>query len=292
MNDDEDDDLSISFASSLNINEFLIDNKKDLTAQLEQQCGLNQKSSQLPLTNMESINTSQGKESLPKQRIQHSGEYSKKRSMSMESIADIWSKGVSDVKHDNKVEGRKSGGKGTVSALLDARFKKLPDSLGNRYTVVKGVAKSVTQRMNEDRLCTVEPSRIYLECQMKQNVIYSKIAHITLKNMSSDSIRKFSLFSANGMLEFDMIEGVLLEHEELDVKIRIKPDCIKQQDQQTIVSDKLLVLVDQIYPTTIDVSMHFMKSDQDYVPNTSSTSFERPKCPYCALEKGFPLHCL
>ncbi|CEG77778.1 hypothetical protein RMATCC62417_12471 [Rhizopus microsporus] len=292
MNDDDDDDLSISFASSLNINEFLIDNKKDSTVRLEKQCSLDQESSQLPLTNMESINASQGKESLLKQRIQHSGEYSRKRSMSMESIADMWSKGVSDVKHDNEVEGRKNGGKGTVSALLDARFKKLPDSLGNRYTVVKGVTKSVTQCMDEERLCTVGPSRIYLECQMKQNVIYSKIAHITLKNMSSDSIRKFSMFSANSMLEFDMIEGVLLEHEELDVKIRIKPDCIKQQEQQTIVSDKLLVLVDQIYPTTIDVSMHFMKSDQDYVPNTSPSSFERPKCPYCALEKGFPLHCL
>ncbi|CEI90424.1 hypothetical protein RMCBS344292_04749 [Rhizopus microsporus] len=291
MNDD-DDDLSISFASSLNINEFLIDNKKDSTVQLEKQCSLDQESSQLPLANMESINTSQGKDSLPKQRIQYPEEYSRKRSMPMESIADIWSKGVSDVKHDYKVEGRTTGGKGTVSALLEARFKKLPDSLGNRYTAIKGVTKSATQRMNEDRLCTVEPSRMYLECQMKQNVIYSKIAHITLKNMSPDSIRKFSIFSANGMLEFDMTEGVLLEHEGLDVKIRIKPDCIKQQDQQTIVSDKLLVLVDQIYPTTIDVSMHFMKSDQEYVPNTSPSSFEKPKCPYCALEKGFPLHCL
>jgi hypothetical protein len=113
MNDDDDDDLSISFASSLNINESLIDNKKDSTVQLEKQCSLDQESSQLLLANMESINTSQGKESLPKQRIQYPGEYSRKRSMPMESIADIWSKGVSDVKHDNKVEGRKNDRKVT-----------------------------------------------------------------------------------------------------------------------------------------------------------------------------------
>lgn len=116
MNDDE-DDLSISFASSLDINEFLIDNKKESIVQLEKQSSLDKFSSQSPqrdtMTNMESIKTSiHGKEPLPKQQIQYPEEDYRKRSMLMKSIEDIWSKGVSEVKHD-KVEGRKNDGKVT-----------------------------------------------------------------------------------------------------------------------------------------------------------------------------------
>lgn len=116
-------------------------------------------------------------------------------------------------------------------------------------------------------------------------MIYSKVTQLKLRNTSSESIRTFSLFSSNGMLEFEMNEGAVLEEEEIEIKVRIKSESI-QQLQTEHASDKLLVLIDQTNPTMIDVSIKLSK-DQ---PNSSPP--QRPECPFCALEKGYPLHCL
>ncbi|RCH94307.1 hypothetical protein CU098_011203, partial [Rhizopus stolonifer] len=164
--------------------------------------------------------------------------------------------------------------------LYETRFRSLPCSLAKTYTI-KNETKPAKQFHRPQAPCVIEPTRIHFECEVKQNVVYSNVAQLKLKN-TSQKIITFLLFSSNGLLEFEMNEGALLEEEETEIEVKLKSEII-QRSQLDQAFDKLLVLIDQTAPITIGVSIDLIK-DQESNP-------QRPKCPFCALEKGFPAHC-
>ncbi|KAG1454356.1 hypothetical protein G6F46_008706 [Rhizopus delemar] len=312
------DNLSISFASSLGITDFAADIPENFnTDQPDKSINLNykqesykRKASSPKQTDKDPIqsflneskwhNHSQrplNSRNLMKDpinnRARSPGEHFGKRSMPLDNMSAMWSKETGNRKPSHSKEENVSEAnnkKDTINNLLEARFKTLPASFKKTYDIAneKRHTKSAAKppfHSSPHTPCIIEPTRIHFECEVKQNMIYSKVTQLKLRNTSSESIRTFSLFSSNGMLEFEMNEGAVLEEEEIEIKVRIKSESI-QQLQTEHASDKLLVLIDQANPTMIDVSIKLSK-DQ---PNSSPP--QRPECPFCALEKGYPLHCL
>ncbi|KAI9252646.1 hypothetical protein BY458DRAFT_354035 [Sporodiniella umbellata] len=172
--------------------------------------------------------------------------------------------------------------KDSVNKLLEAQFKTLPLSLENTFDTDTKDIKFNNQPQRSQVPCIVEPKHIHFQCEMKQDIFYSDVAQLKLKNMSQKEV-SFSFFSSNGLLDFEMSEGKLMDLEEMAIEIRLKRESVqKLQPEQT--SDKLLVLIDQSNAVVIDVTVNLVK--------TESNTPQKPKCPYCIIETGFPSHYL
>ncbi|KAF1804325.1 hypothetical protein V8B55DRAFT_1513155 [Mucor lusitanicus] len=175
-------------------------------------------------------------------------------------------------------------------------------------------------------LYTIEPaSPLQFLCEMSPKTIYAKVIHLRIQNTSSTSVRSFSLFSAKNMLDFEMSEGLILEHEVVEIKIKIQSSALVQYQRQhchdneySSLSDKILVLIDHRHVNELDVNIDFMalqdpeqeeeekeeeqketsqaealeKEQQQHLLEHNLLLSHRPKCRFCALEKGYPLYSL
>jgi hypothetical protein len=109
------------------------------------------------------------------------------------------------------------------------------------------------------------------------------------------------------MLDFEFAEGMIQAQETIDIKIKIRSSSLipyqrQQFDGYPSLSDKILVLIDHSQVNELDVLVDFMTLDddeeeeeeEDEASNDLSPSpmTGRPKCKFCALEKGYPLHSL
>ena len=154
---------------------------------------------------------------------------------------------------------------------------------------------SVRSLPDDEPPCLIEPnSPLYFLCEISASTIYAKIVHLKITNSSPHRPRTFSLFSSNHLLEFEVTEGVILEHETVDVKIKTQSNALspyRKQQKYDSLMDKVLVLIDGQHATPLDVHIDFTAIDQHEEENVIETP-KRPKCKYCALEKGYPLHCL
>ncbi|GAA5803068.1 hypothetical protein HPULCUR_008543 [Helicostylum pulchrum] len=230
----------------------------------------------------------------------------------------------------------------TVTAtdkLLEARFKTLPKTLRlfpkyelpeielhHPYTQKKsnGSISSTRQQCasrpktnstlssfsnsaqhQEQDICTVEPTSLHFLCEMSPKTIYAKVIYLKITNTSPDHVRSFSIYSSKNLLEFETSQGMILEHEVVQVKVKVQSSALlsyrRQQaslDEYPSIYDRVLVLIDHQHVTELDANIDFMSldDDDDDVDDNSNNNepkeCDRPKCPYCALEKGYPLHSL
>ncbi|KAK4510677.1 Factor arrest protein 11 [Mucor velutinosus] len=168
-------------------------------------------------------------------------------------------------------------------------------------------------------LYAIEPaSPLQFLCEISPKTIYAKVIHLKIENTSSTSVRNFSLFSAKNMLDFEMSEGLVLEHEVVEIKIKIQSSALVQYQRQHYLkddypplSDKILVLIDHRHVNELDVQIDFIaledpdpeevqqetdateeldKERQQHVNEHNLLLSHRPKCRFCALEKGYPLY--
>ncbi|CEP19884.1 hypothetical protein [Parasitella parasitica] len=167
---------------------------------------------------------------------------------------------------------------------------------------------------------TIEPSSpLHFLCEISSKTIYAKVVYLRLQNLSLGSVKKFSLFSANNMLDFEMTNGLILEDETVEIKIKIRSGALvnyqrqqQQSDAYPSLSDKILVLIDHQHVNELDVIIDFMsleddededeeeeeeeEKEQEPVENKEPLDEQallqanRPKCRFCALEKGYPLY--
>jgi hypothetical protein len=155
---------------------------------------------------------------------------------------------------------------------------------------------------------------------MSPKTIYAKVIHLSIENTSSVSVRSFSLFSAKNMLDFEMSEGLILEHEVVEIKVKIQSNALAQyqrqhgsKDDYPPLSDKILVLIDHRHVNELDVKVDFIalqdpdpeegqeerddaealdKQHRQHLIEHNLLLSSRPKCRFCALEKGYPLYSL
>lgn len=136
---------------------------------------------------------------------------------------------------------------------------------------------------------------------MSPKTIYAKVVNLKITNPSSTMVRNFSIFSAGNLLEFEVKEGMILEHEVVEVLIKVQSNALlsyrRQQaplDEYPSLHDKVLILIDHQQIHQIEVSIDFMslEDDDDDEDEEDEKECSRPKCRYCALEKGYPLHSL
>lgn len=113
------------------------------------------------------------------------------------------------------------------------------------------------------------------------------------------------------MLDFEQSEGLVLEHEVVEVKIKIQSSALAQyqrqhglKDDYPSLSDKILVLIDHRHVNELDVNIDFIalqeeqtdeaqaidKEQQQHLIEHNLLLSHRPKCRFCALEKGYPLY--
>ncbi|KAI9362755.1 hypothetical protein BD770DRAFT_440702 [Pilaira anomala] len=163
---------------------------------------------------------------------------------------------------------------------------------------------SISDRQEEQQeredACIIEPSSLHFLCEMSAKTIYAKIIHLKITNPSSNNVRSFSIYSSKNLLEFEMDQGMILEHEVVQVKIKVQSNALlshrRQQaslDEYPSIYDKVLVLIDHQHVTELEVNIDFMSlDDDDDNDDDQPKECDRPKCPYCALEKGYPLHSL
>lgn len=92
---------------------------------------------------------------------------------------------------------------------------------------------------------------------------------------------------------------MILEHEVVEIKIKIQSSALlsyrRQQaplDEYPSLHDKILVLIDHQQVNQLDVNIDFMSLEDDDDDDDEQKECGRPKCRYCALEKGYPLHSL
>ncbi|MBM6387656.1 MAG: hypothetical protein JSY10_27365 [Paenibacillus sp.] len=153
-------------------------------------------------------------------------------------------------------------------------------------------------------MCTVEPTSLHFLCEMSPKTIYAKVIYLKITNTSPNHVRSFSIYSSKNLLEFETSQGMILEHEVVQVKVKVQSNALlsyrRQQtslDEYPSIYDKALVLIDHQHVTELDVNIDFMSLDDDDDDvddnnNNEPKECDRPKCPYCALEKGYPLHSL
>lgn len=157
----------------------------------------------------------------------------------------------------------------------------------------------------EELPCMIEPtSPLRFLCEISEKTIYAKVVHLKITNSSPNVVRSFSLFSQNNLLEFEVCEGMILEHEVVDIKIKIRSSALssyrrhyKEGGDLQPLEDKLLVLIDKKHVNELDVCIDFISLEEEEEENSTEeekvkVSPKRPKCKYCALEKGYALHCL
>lgn len=146
--------------------------------------------------------------------------------------------------------------------------------------------------------CTVEPTSLHFLCEMSPKTLYAKVIHLKITNPSPNTVRNFSIFSSRNLLEFEVTEGMILEHEVVQVVIRIQSSALlsyrRQQaplDEYPSLHDKVLLLIDHQQIIQLDVKIDFMSLEDDD-EDEEEKECGRPKCRYCALEKGYPLYSL
>lgn len=159
-------------------------------------------------------------------------------------------------------------------------------------------------RLNEE--CTIEPSSLHFLCEISPKTIYAKVIHLKITNPSPNTIRNFSIFSSKNLLEFNVNDGMILEHEVVDILIKIQSSALlsyrRQQalvDEYPSLQDKVLILIDHQQVNQLNVNIDFMSledEDEDDANDDTNAVQEkecaRPKCRYCAIEKGYPLYSL
>ncbi|KAG2237452.1 hypothetical protein INT48_009581 [Thamnidium elegans] len=160
------------------------------------------------------------------------------------------------------------------------------------------------QEQEQQDMCTVEPTSLHFLCEMSPKTIYAKVIYLKITNTSPNHVRSFSIYSSKNLLEFETSQGMILEHEVVQVKVKVQSNALlsyrRQQtslDEYPSIYDKALVLIDHQHVTELDVNIDFMSLDDDDDDvddnnNNEPKECDRPKCPYCALEKGYPLHSL
>lgn len=154
----------------------------------------------------------------------------------------------------------------------------------------------------------IEPlSPLHFLCELSSVAIYAKIIHIKITNLDPDIPRDFSLLSRNDLLEFELQEGTL--HDVVEVGVKIKSSVLlpyqrrQLEDEPCPLNDAILVLIDDKEVNWLTVNIDFIKLEEEeedqkedefeeVVNEEYSPIDNRPKCRFCALEKGYPLHCL
>lgn len=150
----------------------------------------------------------------------------------------------------------------------------------------------------EEPSCIIEPaSPLSFLCEISEKTIYAKVVHLKINNTSPNVVRSFSLFSQNNLLEFELSEGMILEHEVMDIKIKIRSSALtsyrrRLQEELQPLQEKLLVLIDRKHVNELEVRIDFISLIDDDSDEVVEKVPNRPKCKYCALEKGFSVHCL
>lgn len=154
---------------------------------------------------------------------------------------------------------------------------------------------------------TIEPSSpLHFLCEISPKTIYAKVVHLKITNRSSNSHKSFSIFSSKNLLESEVNEGTILEHETVDIKIKIQSSALslyrrqqKPLDDYPSIYDKILVLIDHQYVNELDVNIDFIsleddddEEEEEEEKQQQPKSNGRPKCRYCAVEQGYPIHCL
>ncbi|KAI8084238.1 uncharacterized protein B0P05DRAFT_570205 [Gilbertella persicaria] len=166
-----------------------------------------------------------------------------------------------------------------TESLLTSRFKSLPKSIQSTTYHLPKQQHTYTQTHPATQPCHITPSSLQFECQVTNTTIYAKVAHLTLTNPNPDPCT-YSLFSAHHRLTCET-GGTVPPHTTLEVPININAHGFTSY--QHTLSDTLLVLIgpDQVH--TCHVTIDFIVLE-DLVPKG------RPKCRYCAIEQGYPLH--
>lgn len=208
---------------------------------------------------------------------------------------------------ENRQQSRKSSSHNTSShgirSLSNSSFHYSSSSLPHQQRGYSSNNSNDSEEQHQsDDYCTIEPtSPLHFLCEISPKTIYAKVVHLKITNPSSNSVRSFSLFSSKNLLEFEVNEGMILEHEAVDTKIKIQSSALlsykRQQlplDEYPSLYDKILVLIDRQHVTELDVNIDFisLEDDEEEEKEQQQKGSDRPKCRYCALEQGYPLHCL
>ncbi|CAO3676352.1 unnamed protein product [Rhizopus stolonifer] len=91
----------------------------------------------------------------------------------------------------------------------------------------------------------------------------------------------FLLFSSNGLLEFEMNEGALLEEEETEIEVKLKLEIIRQS-QLDQAFDKLLVLIDQQFQLQLVYPLIYHRSGKQSTKTQMPFLCSRERIP-CTL---------
>ncbi|KAI8978511.1 hypothetical protein BDB01DRAFT_907627 [Pilobolus umbonatus] len=212
-----------------------------------------------PLRNNKSSSPTQSRNVSP-------GEYFGARSLPLQSIYDILKYQSSESDH---IEQKDTSvyKKNHLRELLDMRFKRLPDSIQS---------VQIPNRMRDNSVyvgqCWIEPREITFNSELT-----SKISII---NDNTQNRQSFSLFSSSHYIDCERTEGVILEDETIDIKIKLNTHLIRHSNIDTLfIHDKLLVVINHQSMTEISVRIDFTLEHK-----------KRPECTYCAIEQGYPYH--
>lgn len=199
---------------------------------------------------------------------------------------------------------KKSLNNGSISSTYQqcASRQKTASTLSSFQNSISDRQEEEQQQQQErEDVCIIEPSSLHFLCEMSAKTIYAKIIHLKITNPSPNNVRSFSIYSSKNLLEFEIDQGMILEHEVVQVKVKVQSNALlsyrRQQaslDEYPSIYDKVLVLIDHQHVTELEVNIDFMSLDDDDNDDDDDQPKEcdRPKCPYCALEKGYPLHSL
>ncbi|KAG2209286.1 hypothetical protein INT47_005578 [Mucor saturninus] len=204
--------------------------------------------------------------------------------------------------YTQKKQRNRSTGSSSISSTRqqyasgDQRPKTTSDSLSSFHS---------SRPTNSDEECTIEPASLHFLCEMSPKTIYAKVINLKITNPSPNTVRNFSIFSQGNLLEFEVNEGMILEHEVVQVLVKVRSNALlsyrRQQeplDEYPSLHDKVLILIDHQQVNQLEVSIDFMSLEDDDDEEEEEEEEEeekecgRPKCRYCALEKGYPLHSL
>jgi hypothetical protein len=142
-------------------------------------------------------------------------------------------------------------------------------------------------------------------CEISSKTIYAKVIHLKITNPIPNTVRTFNLYSTKSLLDFEFSEGMIQAEETVEIKIKIRASVLipyqrQQFDEYPSLADKILVLIDHSQANELDVFVDFMNLDDEEEEEEASVKNDpepsqmtsRPKCRFCALEKGYPLYSL
>lgn len=125
---------------------------------------------------------------------------------------------------------------------------------------------------------------------MSSAAIYAKVIHLKITNLHPNSTRHFALYSQKSLIEFELQEGVIVDT--VQIKIKVKSSALlsyqRQNEELDPLTDKILIIIDgEVNERAVNIDFISLEDEEE-----QKCKQERPKCRFCALEQGYPLHCL